>query len=61
MRATMLFINGEVVTVNSGFSVKEAVAIQDNKILAVGTNEEILRYAGEGTNIVNLEVRRCPS
>jgi predicted amidohydrolase YtcJ len=53
----MLFINGEVVTVNSEFSVKEAVAIQDNKILAVGTNEEILRYAGEGTTIVNLEGR----
>ncbi|MGF3104779.1 amidohydrolase [Rossellomorea sp. DUT-2] len=57
MRATMLFINGEVVTVNSEFSVKEAVAIQDNKIIAVGTNEEILPYAGEGTKIVNLEGR----
>ncbi|WP_299745915.1 amidohydrolase [uncultured Rossellomorea sp.] len=57
MRATMLFVNGEVVTVNSEFSVKEAVAIQDNKIIAVGTDEEILSFAGEGTKIVNLEGR----
>ncbi|MCA1055782.1 amidohydrolase [Rossellomorea aquimaris] len=57
MRATMLFMNGEVVTVDSEFSVSEAVAIDGNKIIAVGTNEEILPLANERTQIVNLEGR----
>nr|WP_175989733.1 amidohydrolase [Bacillus sp. Marseille-Q1617] len=53
----MLFINGEVVTVDSVFSVNEAVAIQGNEILAVGTNEDVLALANEQTKIVNLEGR----
>jgi predicted amidohydrolase YtcJ len=55
--ATMLFINGEVVTVNSEFSVREAVAIEDNKIIAVGTNEEILAHESERSTIINLDGR----
>lgn len=55
--ATMLFINGEVVTVDSVFSVMEAVAVKDNKIIAVGTNEEILALKGEDTDIIDLAGR----
>ncbi|MCA1065806.1 amidohydrolase [Rossellomorea aquimaris] len=51
----MLLMNGEVVTVDSEFAVKEAVAILGNTILAVGTNEEIVRYAGEDTQVIDLE------
>jgi predicted amidohydrolase YtcJ len=57
MSAAMLFINGEVVTVDSEFSVREAVAIEENKIIAVGTNEEILAQGSEGSTIINLEGR----
>jgi predicted amidohydrolase YtcJ len=53
----MLLINGEVVTVDSEFSVREAVAIKDNKIIAVGTNEEILALSNEETDIINLDGR----
>ncbi|MEL3971910.1 amidohydrolase [Rossellomorea oryzaecorticis] len=57
MSATMLLINGEVVTVDSEFSVSEAVAIKDNKIIAVGTNEEILALKSEESAIINLDGR----
>ncbi|MGR3764504.1 amidohydrolase [Rossellomorea sp. NS-SX7] len=57
MSTTMLFVYGEVVTVDSEFSVSEAVALRGNKILSVGTNEEILALANEQTKIVNLEGR----
>jgi predicted amidohydrolase YtcJ len=54
---TMLFINGEVITVNSEFSVREAMAIKDNKIIAVGSNEEILGLESKEPTIINLEGR----
>ncbi|MFM6810682.1 MAG: amidohydrolase family protein, partial [Dolichospermum sp.] len=41
-------------TVDRDFSIQQAVAIQDTKILAVGSNETIKRLAGENTTQINL-------
>ena len=55
MTADYIFVNGEVVTVNPGDDVEEAVAVRGNEICAVGTTEEILRLRGPETRVVDLE------
>ena len=40
--AKKLYFNGNVITVNEKEEVVQAVAIEDGKIIKVGTNEEIL-------------------
>lgn len=52
--ADLVFYNGKILTVDANFSIQQAVAIQDDKILAVGSNEAINRLAGENTIQVNL-------
>ncbi|MEK7671890.1 MAG: amidohydrolase family protein, partial [Bacteroidota bacterium] len=39
--ATLILLNGVVYTVNEKQPLAEAIAIRDNKIIAVGSNEEI--------------------
>ncbi|MCF6408943.1 amidohydrolase [Pseudalkalibacillus salsuginis] len=55
MKATKAFFNGEVITVDPQFSVHEAVAVYENHILSVGTNEKILATTDENTEIIDLE------
>ena len=55
MAADYVFVNGEVVTVNSGDDVAEAVAVDGDAILAVGTTEEVLCLRGPGTRVVDLQ------
>jgi|SRR5699024_1339956 len=50
-----LFMNGEVITVNKNNEVMEAVAVQDNKIIAVGTNEEILELKDHNSEVIELQ------
>ena len=54
---TMVLVNGKVLTVDDGFTVAEAVAVRDGKILAVGSTAEIRRLAGPGTRTVDLAGR----
>ncbi|WNS74997.1 amidohydrolase [Bacillus sp. DTU_2020_1000418_1_SI_GHA_SEK_038] len=54
MKADKIFINGEVITVDPHNSVAEAVAIKGNRIIAVGSTEEVLTYQTEDTEIINL-------
>ncbi len=55
--ADLVLLNGKVVTVDKNFSVKQAVAIQGGKFLAVGTNDEIRRLAGPATKTIDLKGR----
>jgi predicted amidohydrolase YtcJ len=55
MKADQLFVNGEVMTVNHHNSVEEAVAVKENRVIAVGTTEEIMKLATVHTNIIDLE------
>jgi predicted amidohydrolase YtcJ len=49
-----IFHTGKIVTVDPQFRTVEAIAIRDGRILAVGTNADIVRLAGSGTEQVNL-------
>ena len=53
----LVVVNGKVLTVDPQFSVAEAVAMRDGRILAVGTNDEIRRLVGPATRVVD---RRRP-
>ena len=51
------FVNGEIISVNSRNEVFEACLIEDNKIIAVGTTEEIQQQITSSTNIIDLHGR----
>lgn len=50
-----ILINGNIVTVDAEFSIANAVAVRDGRVLAVGTNDDIRRLAGSSTTVVDLE------
>ena len=41
----MILVNGKIITVDPDFTISEAVAIDKEKIAAVGTNAEIRKLA----------------
>jgi predicted amidohydrolase YtcJ len=43
--ADLLLYNGKIVTVDSAFSIHQAIVVKDGKVLAVGTNELRNRYS----------------
>ncbi len=53
-QADLILHNGKVVTVDPQFRIAEAVAVAGDRILAVGTNAEVLRLAGPKTRQVDL-------
>lgn len=55
--ADTVLVNGKIVTVDQSFSVREAVAIRDGKILAVGTTANIRALAGDQTKVIDLQGR----
>jgi predicted amidohydrolase YtcJ len=55
--ADTILHNGKVLTVDANFSIAEAVAVRGDQILAVGTNNEILRLAGPDTVRIDLKGR----
>ncbi len=55
MEANLVFWNGQVITVDQELSIVEAVAVKDNKILAVGNNAEIKAFVGDQTQIIDLK------
>lgn len=55
--ATTVFVNGTVLPVDAGFSAHEALAISGNKILAVGSRDDVLAAAGRGAQTIDLAGR----
>lgn len=55
--ADMVLYNGKVMTADERFTVAEAVAVRDGRILAVGSNKEIERLAGPTTQRIDLRGR----
>jgi predicted amidohydrolase YtcJ len=54
---TLLLVNGKIWTVNPARPEAEAVAITDNRIVAVGSNEEISSLKRPGIPVIDLEGR----
>jgi len=50
---TLAVLNVNVVTLNPKQPRAEAIAVQNGKIVAVGSNEEIRRYVGKDAKVVN--------
>jgi len=55
--ADLVLTNGRVITVDAKDRVVQAVAIGGGKILAVGSDAEVLRYAGPSTRRIDLKGR----
>src|SRR5512140_287747 len=51
----LILHHGQVVTVDDRFTVAEAVAIRGERIVQVGSSEEILRLKGDRTQLIDLE------
>ena len=49
--ADVIFVNGKVVTVNEDFTIAEAFAIEGDRIIAVGSNQEVIEAAGPARTI----------
>jgi len=54
-KADLLLVNGKIVTVDDKFSVKEAVAVKDGKIMATGTSKEMKKLKGDATEVIDLD------
>lgn len=53
--ASMVLNNAIIYTANDNQRTAEAVAIKDDKIIFVGSNEDVKAYIGDNTNIFNME------
>ena len=55
--ADTILVNGKILTVDSQFSTREAIAIRDGKITAVGSNSDVRKQAGPQTRVIDLQGR----
>ncbi len=55
--ADLILTSGKIITVDDRFQVAQAVAIRGERIVAVGTNQEIARLAGPATRRIDLRGR----
>ena len=55
--ADVIFINGDIYTVDAKRTWAQAVAIRENRIILVGTDDEALPLKGQNTLVVDLEGR----
>ena len=55
--ADLVLRGGKIVTVDKEFSIRQAVAIKDGRILAVGTERDVRPLIGPGTRVIELAGR----
>lgn len=55
IKADLVLLNGKIITVDTDDRVVEAVAIYNNKFVAVGTNDEIKGLVGKDTKVIDLD------
>src|SRR3954451_20696371 len=53
----LVLTGGRVLTMDARNSEAQALAIRDGRIVAVGANDDVLRLAGDGTEVVDLDGR----
>jgi len=53
--ADLILHNGKIVTVDEQFSIGQAIAIHGERILRVGTNQDVLSTQGPDTEVVDLK------
>ncbi len=52
--ADVILFNGKIIKVDSNFTIQQALAVKDGKILAVGSNDIISKLAGASTRRIDL-------
>src|SRR5688572_4409088 len=52
-----ILTNGKIITVDDQFSIAQAVAVRGDRIVAVGTSQNITRLAGPNTRRIDLRGR----
>ena len=52
--ASLVFTDGNIITMNDKHGITQAVAVRGNQIVAVGTNLEIEPYIGKATKVIHL-------
>jgi predicted amidohydrolase YtcJ len=55
--ADLVFSNGKIVTVDERFTIAQAVAVKGDRIIAVGSSQEIARLAGPNTRTIDMRGR----
>src|SRR3954463_5492187 len=55
--ADTVLLNGKVLTVDNQFSIREAVAIRDGRIVGVGKSTEMRKLAGAQSRVIDLQGR----
>ena len=55
--ADTILVNGKILTVNNQFSTREAIAVRDGNITAVGSSAEVRKRAGPHTRVIDLQGR----
>ncbi len=53
--ATVVYLNGNIYTVDDAFSRAQAIAIKNDRILCVGDNDVAKRFIGDETEVIDLE------
>jgi hypothetical protein len=54
---TTVLLNGKILTVNPTFSIAEALAVRDGRIVATGTSADLRKMAGKQGRVIDLEGR----
>jgi predicted amidohydrolase YtcJ len=52
-----VLLNGKIVTLDQAGSVREALAVRDGKVLALGRSAEVRKLAGRQTRVIDLQGR----
>jgi predicted amidohydrolase YtcJ len=55
MKADLVIKNAKVITVDKDFSIRQAVAVNDGKILAVGSDDEVKAFIAAETRVLDLK------
>src|SRR5579872_6959926 len=55
--AELILRHGKIVTVDPGFHIVDAIAIRGDRIVAVGSRDEVAKLAGPDTRQVDLKGR----
>ena len=52
--ADLILHHGKVVTADRDFAIRQALAVKGDRLIRVGTDEEVLKLRGPGTEVVDL-------
>src|ERR1700710_1712536 len=53
--ADLILTNGKIITVDEKFTIAQAIAVKGDRIVAVGTNQQIAQMAGANTRRIDLK------